>query len=516
MKRNTPQATRMASTKPLSRKRLNLGDDDEDDEDSDGQDTAASVTNTGLASSKLQKTAKKRVNPFKTASVNAKPKISSLPPPPTPLSAPKSKSSASTQFPEPTSTTNTTNANTTNTSNTNETEEEDDYLSMSLTTLPPTSTSLETYTQRRLRLARESEARARVPSKAELAQQEKQRREEGLARSLLEDKSSKGYRMMKAMGWKGEGLGKAAHHQPQKQPVAQGGEEEDGDIDGDSSPEGGVRLGLGYPGGTAASDITPQQHQQPHGPILEPIALSIKEDRAGIGHLTSEKHKFRKSLHRSGISPTAQPTPPPHELAESYRTRLRLDKQEKRAEAQFYSAQTILEGFDRGESQTSPPNQLPQSQRELSPLGSRHPPNANKGTTAPLRTVPLKSIPLLYRSLILHRESKDRQKRARYEFMESLSSTKHSTSKPLNLPGYERDFEDKIVYGATQTIEDDGDLEEDEELEEFNQLPFTERLGMIVGELRERWKYCFWCKYQYASQEEVDESCPGLGEDVHG
>ncbi|KAF8424566.1 hypothetical protein EV426DRAFT_533064 [Tirmania nivea] len=436
----------MAPAKPLSRKRLNLGEDEEDD---DEQDTAASVTGSGLAAStsfKLQKTAKKRVNPFKTASASAKPRVSSLlppqPPPPPPSLPPpaaQAKKSASTQSPESTPT------------NTNEGEEEDDYLSMSLTTLPPASTSPETYTQRRLRLARESEARARAPSKTELAQQEKQRREEGLARSLLEDQNSKGYRMMKAMGWKGEGgLGKATHHQPPlKQP-----------------------------------------HQLPRGPILEPIALSIKEDRAGIGHLTSEKLKFRESLHCSGISPTTHPTPPPHESAESYRTRLRLDKQEKRAEAQFYSAQTILEGY---------------------------PSNTSKDTTAAPRTVPLKSIPLLYRSLILHRESKDRQKRARYEFIESLSSATHSTSKPLNLPGYERDFEDKIVFGATQMVEDDGDLEEeDEELEEFNQLPFTERLDMIVNELRGKWKYCFWCKYQYASQGEMDESCPGLEEDSHG
>ncbi|KAF8456234.1 hypothetical protein BGX38DRAFT_1163441 [Terfezia claveryi] len=385
---------------------------------------------------------------------------------------------------------------------------------MSLTTLPSTYTSPETYTQRRLRLARESEARARFPSKVELAQQEKQRREEGLARSLLEDKSSKGYRMMKAMGWKGEGgLGKAAvHKQSPQQPVAQEDkEEENGDGDSDSSSKAGSGLGLGYSGTAAASDTS---SHQPHGPILEPIALSIKEDRAGIGHLTSEKLKFRKSLHRSGVSHL---TPPLHESAESYRTRLRLDKQEKRAEAQFYSAQTILEGFDRGENQTCLPNQNLQFQREFSPLGSRYPLNANKGNTAPSRAAPIKSIPLLYRSLILHRESRDRQKRARYEFMESLSSATHSTSKPLNLPGYERGFEDRVVFGTTQMVEDDGDLEEeDEELEEFNQLSFTERLDMIVSELREKWKYCFWCKCGYASQEEMDESCPGLEEDLHG
>lgn len=500
----------MASTKPLSRKRLNLGEDDEDNEDRDGQDAAASVTGSGMAAGTSFKLAKKRVNPFKAASANVKPKISSLPPPPPPPPpsppAPQSKPSASTQSPEPTPTTNTTN--------TNESEEDDDYLSMSLTTLPPTSTSPETYTRRRLRLARESEARARIPSKVELAQQEKQRREEGLARSLLEDKSSKGYRMMKAMGWKGEGgLGKAALHQPSpKQPVAQDDkEEENGGGDSDGSSKAGSGLGLGYSGTVAAAVASDTTSHQPYGPVLEPIALSIKEDRAGIGHHTSEKLKFRKSLHRSGVSDL---TPPLHESAESYRTRLRLDKQEKRAEAQFYSAQTILEGFDRGENQPPPQNQF---QREFSPLGSRYPHNASKDTTAPSRTAPIKSIPLLYRSLILHRESKDRQKRARYEFMESLSSATHSTSKPLNLPGYERDFEDRVVFGTTQMVEDDGDLEEeDEELEEFNQLSFTERLGMIVSELREKWKYCFWCKCGYANHEEMDESCPGLEEDLHG
>jgi len=494
----------MASTKPLSRKRLNLG---EDDDDGGAQDTVTSVTGStsGAAgtSFKLHKTAKRRVNPFKTASSNVEPKTSSLPPPHPATQPLDTKPPASTQSPEPPTTT-------TTTTNTNEAEE-DDYLSMSLSTLPAPITSPETYTQRRLRLARESDARAHIPSKAELAQQVKQRREEGLARSLLEDKNSKGYRMMKAMGWKEGGLGKAVQYQPPStQPVAQGGGKEDADGDGDASPRAGIGLGL-------ASDTTLQH--QPQGPILEPIALFVKEDRSGIGHLTSEKLKFRESLNRSGISPASVP---PKESAESYRTRLRINKQEKRAEAQFYSAQTILEGFDRGETSSSPTQ--PQREREFSPLGSRYPKtttknnnNNNKDTTLPPRNIPLKSIPILYRSLIKHREEKDREKRNRYEFLEFLSFATHSSSKAPGLPEYERDYEDKVALGTTQMSEVDSDVEgEDEELEEFNQLPFTERLRLIVKELREKWNYCFWCKYQYACQEEMDESCPGLEEDLHG
>lgn len=315
--------------------------------------------------------------------------------------------------------------------------------------------------------------------------------------------------MMRKMGWRGEG-GLGRQLPTTLTPPA--AEPEGGEEDGEEDP---ARGGLGFPPPLPPPPPTPPAPPPPtqRQPITEPLALTIKPDRSGIGHLSSSQQKFRSSLPPSLLpssSPSSHPSHPqqPQESAESYRARLTHTRAAARAEAQFYSAQGILEGFDRDrggrDADSNPP----------------HPP---KDVSAGLpRTVPLASIPLLYRSLVAHREEKERKRRQRYEFTESLASASlglghHGLS--LKLPGYERDPEEGVLFGITSPtamVEDDGAEEDDEELEGFNQVPFTERLGLIVAELRDRWGYCFWCKYRYGSREEMDEACPGVDEDVHG
>jgi hypothetical protein len=56
--------------------------------------------------------------------------------------------------------------------------------------------------------------------------------------------------------------------------------------------------------------------------------------------------------------------------------------------------------------------------------------------------------------------------------------------------------------------------EEDGELEEFEGLSAREKLERLVGFLREKYWYCFWCKWRY--EDEAMEGCPGLSEDEHG
>ena len=93
-----------------------------------------------------------------------------------------------------------------------EEEEEEDYMTMAIpdtTTTTTSSTSkTETSLQRHARIKRENEFKARVKSKAELAAEEKQRREEGLSTSLLDDRERKGMKLMGKLGFKGGALGK--------------------------------------------------------------------------------------------------------------------------------------------------------------------------------------------------------------------------------------------------------------------------------------------------------------------
>ena len=77
-------------------------------------------------------------------------------------------------------------------------QEEDDYLTM--TFAEPTQTQkTETLTQRKKRLAREAEIKARPKSKAEIAAEERAKRDAALQQSTL-DTSSKGFKMMAALG----------------------------------------------------------------------------------------------------------------------------------------------------------------------------------------------------------------------------------------------------------------------------------------------------------------------------
>ena len=56
--------------------------------------------------------------------------------------------------------------------------------------------------------------------------------------------------------------------------------------------------------------------------------------------------------------------------------------------------------------------------------------------------------------------------------------------------------------------------EDDEELDAFNALEPAERLRKLVLFLRETYRYCFWCKYAYETDLEL-EGCPGLTEEDH-
>lgn len=321
----------------------------------------------------------------------------------------------------------------------------------------------------------QAEIRGCPKSKAELAEIEKERliaergkREAALSKSLLDDATAagsnhKGLRMMKMMGFKpGSALGK------QRSPLP---ESSSGD-----SPGGGNKNWI------------------PTEARLEPIGVVVKEDRGGIGHVTAQRAKVKAAF---GDVKKQEMTP------DEYRQRVAEEREEKLKESQFYAAQKVCEGFD--------------TERD-------HPGEAAKGKdlVGKERTVPLKNINVLWRGLVKHREGKEKERRMRYDLMQSLDQPR--------LPGYDRnhelDTEDKVALGiglpslgraAGMTyVEDGGDeeQEEDEELEAFEALSFAGRLQRVVGYLRKEYHYCFWCKYKY--EDEDMDGCPGSDEDLHG
>ncbi|KAI9510416.1 hypothetical protein F5148DRAFT_578661 [Russula earlei] len=49
----------------------------------------------------------------------------------------------------------------------------------------------------------------------------------------------------------------------------------------------------------------------------------------------------------------------------------------------------------------------------------------------------------------------------------------------------------------------------------FFRLNAVERLDRVLQYLRVEYHYCFWCGTQYKSLDEMEEECPGSGEDMH-
>ncbi|KAK2784719.1 hypothetical protein FQN53_008275 [Emmonsiellopsis sp. PD_33] len=366
----------------------------------------------------------------------------------------------------------------------NDEEEEEDYMSMTIVEPPKPSGRKETYSEMRRRKERESEAKSRVPSKAELAAAEAARRDEALATSAL-DPSSKGFQMMAKLGFKpGSALGK-----------------QDSLDRGSSVDEWNRRL-------------------------TEPLKVVVKDDRGGIGMDTEKKRKFREEAELEAKRVKIEEV--------DFRERVRLEREEKRAEGMFHAAQKVAERLDaeeaeKGEADHEEENEAktevsvqPELERahQQSSRGDSTPPSPH--STRPKRhTKPTSQINILYRGLVRAREEKLRNLQARRGLYQSLSSRNPSLMPNTeNLPTYEdstMDADDRLALDRNaegDILEAEvGEDEEDEELEAFNALGAQERLSKIVMYLREKYRYCFWCKFRYETDEM--EGCPGLSEEDH-
>ncbi|PTB46851.1 uncharacterized protein TrAFT101_003712 [Trichoderma asperellum] len=322
-------------------------------------------------------------------------------------------------------------------------DDEDDYMNMTFEDPTPAK---ESSVQRAQRLKKESRARGIIKSKAELAQEEAAAREKALSTSLLDDprsKKSKGLAMMAKMGFKGGSLGRKT---------------EDGQSAGKS----------------------------------EPIQISMKEDRGGIGLDSEKKRKLQEAFEeRDAKSVKVDPN--------EYRERMRMEREDARLEVQLHAAQRTAERLD---------DEKAGKEDTPEPTSSSEEAETSESKQRPISSRPLKSFPVVYRGLIRHREERERDRRMRHDLEQSLS----------RLPTYEsgdEDEDDKKALGKKHTIyatADDLD-EVDEELDEFNALDAGTRLSRLVMYLRETHWYCFWCKMAYPNAEM--DGCPGLTEEDH-
>ncbi|KAM3444109.1 hypothetical protein NHJ13734_001588 [Beauveria thailandica] len=324
-------------------------------------------------------------------------------------------------------------------------DDEDDYMNMTFDNPQP---SKETSLQRTQRLKKESRARGVIKSKAQIAQEEADAREKALATSMLDDpraNKSKGLAMMARMGFTGGGLGK-------------------------KTAEG-----------------VPQAR-------TEPIHLSLKDDRGGVGMDTEKKRRFREAAEERGIAPDAKA---PKLDPDEYRERVRKEREDSKLEKQFFAAQRMAERMAEEEAGAKDDGSEDSTEED-----------GKRGKRAHVSAKTLRSVPILYRGLVRHREEKERVRRMRHDLEQSLS----------RLPAYEEDDDDADYKtalgkpGTVYTVAEDLD-EEDAELDQFNALDVRERLERLLKHLREQHRYCFWCKMAYPDAEM--DGCPGLTEEDH-
>lgn len=351
-----------------------------------------------------------------------------------------------------------------------EEEEEDDYMNMTFDDAP--AKQPETSLQRSQRLRKEGLKRGIIPSKAELAAQERQRREEGLSRSLITG--------------------------------ATGAEAAEGAAKGAANPKATKSKGLAMmakmgftPGSALGSRDNPSARS-------EPLRIETKEDRGGIGADADRKRKLAEAAEAAGAAKRARV----EELGD-YRVRMARERDAARKEKLVFAAQKVAEKMDEdgghGEAAGVPTAAA-----------------AGAAATAPSSSSsrPLRSVPVVYRGLVRRREEAERDRRMRYDLEQS------SGGLSARLPAYEdegMDDDDRMALGNPGGGRTDGkktvympadDLdEEDPELDAFEALEVSEKLAGLVAYLRETHRYCFWCKLAYPDEEM--EGCPGLTEEDH-
>ena len=228
---------------------------------------------------------------------------------------------------------------------------------------------------------------------------------------------------------------------------------------------------------------------------IEPLELVVKEGREGVGMEGERKRKFRKVVGEDGDEAMAKK----RETEGEYQERQGRELEEKRLEGLFWGAMKVLEGFE-GEEQMMKANGASESEHggKLHVEEDRSTTKAKKATAKPTR-----SVNVLWRGLVRQRQEQERERRARYDLLQRLSR-----NTAYNDP--DEDQQDRQAWSGEEVEVE----EEDPELDEFLALEPAQRLSRLVIYLRQNWRYCFWCKFQYPDEEMED--CPGLGEDEHG
>lgn len=214
----------------------------------------------------------------------------------------------------------------------------------------------------------------------------------------------------------------------------------------------------------------------------EPVPIVFKDDRAGIGLESDRKRKAREDFEEA-----RQAAKRAKEEEGDFLEERKQRQKEKKAETDLDNAQRTAERlFDK---------------------------EAEEKGTATVEETPLERINLSWRGRVRRRFEKQREKKEKREVNYSLTSRL-----PTLAPDDDDDDNDtktalgRDVSSFYTTIENDFE-DDDPELADFEALPVFERLQQILVYLRETYKYCFYCGYQYPDV--AMDGCPGVTEEDH-
>lgn len=410
-----------------------------------------------------------------------------------------------------------------------EEEEEDDYMSMTFADAP---TAPETSLQRRERLKKEGLKRGLVPSKAELAAQERARREEGLSRPLIPLPPAPTTTTTTSTSTSTTAAAAAAKNDTRSAAVLASAAAK-------KSKGLAMMAKMGFRPGTSLGATGEAR--------AEPLPIEVREDRGGVGLDGERKRRLREAAIAAGeMDEEGNSTNKRPRVDEGdYRARMARERDAARKEKLVRAAQKIAERMDEdgrregaegGEGAGEEALDGDEGEGEKKEEGQK----TTKKTSHSSSSRPLRSLPVLYRGLVRDREAAERDRRMRHDMEVSAGALSSA-----RLPTYEdetMDADDRLAMGVgggsegemakvgegeeddrgkkkekngravTEVVADDLD-DEDAELGAFEALEVNERLGRLVGYLRERYRYCFWCKFAYP--DEGMEGCPGTMEEDH-
>lgn len=383
-----------------------------------------------------------------------------------------------------------------------ENDEEDDYLTMSFDAPSTTTTNIkkhESSLARRTRLAKTAQQRAYNAPKAVLERQAKEAREQALNTSLLTPVEN---------GRGAAGKGDTQGTTPASGPLS-------------TTPPAGAGSGSKGLAMMAKLGFTPGDKLGAKGSdrgLAEPIGLEIKEGRAGLGADEDRKRKLRAEWGARREEEERKRRRMDEEEG-GFRERVAREREEKRCEGLWWGAMKVLEGFEDGGDDDGEDGDVNVDGDEVDNEGVSGV-KPRKRTTRRRR-----KIGLLYRPLINAREDEEREKRARNGAMMRATTTGIGSLDPDE----EEDADDRLALGTVVQEVDDAEADEDgeeggsrgtdegeAELDKYMAESAKARLGLVVMELRVKWRYCFWCKARYDGDEMDDlDGCPGVEEEDH-